>query len=73
MDVLQKSFKLIDDFYDTNDIDDPEYRRNKVTWDEVRIMWNDDTYPDKGMLNTTEEILINQNQTKGDYRKCIKK
>ena len=71
MDVLQKSFKVIDDFYETNEIENPEYRKNKVTWEEVRTMWNDDTYPDKGMLDATEEILTNQNQTKSDYRKCI--
>ena len=71
MDVLQKSFELIDDFYETNKIDNPEYRENKITWNEVRAMWNDETYPDKEMLDTTEEILTNQNQTKSDYRKCV--
>ena len=70
MDVLQKSFELIDDFYETNEIENADYRQNKVRWEDVRSMWNDDTYPDKGMLDTTEEILTNQNQTKSDFRKC---
>ena len=70
MDVLQKSFELIDDFYETTEIENEEYRRGKVRWEDVRSMWNDDTYPDKGMLDTTEEILTNQNQTKSDFRKC---
>jgi len=72
MDVLQKSFEFIDEFYETNDIENPEYRQNKITWDNIRNMWNSDSYPDKKMLDTTEEILTNQNQTNSDYRKCIK-
>ena len=73
MDVLQKSFEVIDDFYETNQIENSEYRKNKITWNEVRRMWNDETYPDKGMLETTEEILTNQNQSRSDYRKCFRK
>jgi len=72
MNVLQKSFEMIDEFYETNNINHPDYRQNKVTWDRVREMWINDEYPDKEMIDTTEEILTNQNQSHSYYRTIIK-
>ena len=71
MNVLQKSFEMIDELYESNNVEHPDYRQNKVTWDRVREMWINDEYPDKEMIDTTEEILTNQNQSHSDYRKCM--
>ena len=73
MNVLQKSFEMIDEFYESTNVQHPDYRQNKVTWDRVREMWINDEYPDKEMIDTTEEILTNQNQSHSDYRKCMKR
>ena len=71
MNVLQKSFKFIDTFFEKHEIQPPEYMQNKVTWEEVRNMWYDDTYPDQEMKDTAEKILINQNQTSSTFREFI--
>jgi len=73
MDVLKKNFKFIDNFYENNNTNTPEFMKNKITWDKVRTMWYDDTFPDQEMKDAAEEILINQNQAKCEYRKFIKK
>jgi len=72
MDVLHKSFKLIDKFFEEHNIKQPEYMKNKITWEEIRNMWYDDIYPDQEMKDTAEEILINQNQTSSKFRKFLK-
>jgi len=73
LDVLQKSFKLIDDFYEKHNIEPPEYMKNKVTWEEIRNMWYNDIYPNQEMKDTVEKILINQNQTGSSFREFLDK
>ena len=73
MDVLQTNFKFIDNFYESNNTNTSEFMKNKITWEKVRSMWYDDTFPDQEMKDAAEEILTNQNQTKCEYRKFLKK
>lgn len=71
MGVLNKSFKFIDNFFEKHEVQPPEYMQNKVTWEEVRNMWYDDTYPNQEMKDTAEKILINQNQTSSKFREFM--
>jgi len=73
MDVLQKSFEFIDDFFETQSLDNSAYQERKMTWGKVRDLWNDDIYPDKEMVNKTEEILTNQSLSNSIFRKIMKK
>ena len=71
LDVLQKSFQLIDEYFEMQNIDIPEYMKEKKNWIRFRDMWNNEILPDKEMKNIAEEILINQNQTNSAYRDFI--
>jgi len=66
MDVLQKNFELLDQYYESKNLQIPDYLR--INWEEMRESWNDNSFPTKDMLLTTEEILTNQNQSKSSYR-----
>ena len=45
----------------------------KMDGSKICNMWFNDEYPDKEMIDLTEEILTNQNQSQSDYRKYINK
>jgi len=70
-DVLQKNYELLEEYYEAGNIRIPEYK--KISWQEIRNLWHNETFPDKEMLSTTEEILMNQNLTRSSYRDVFEK